>query len=32
MIQKMTVSNFRSLGEKVSVELGNFTALVGTNG
>lgn len=32
MIRKMTVSNFRSLGDKVSVEFGNFTALVGTNG
>lgn len=32
MIRKMTVSNYRSLGEKVVVDLGNFTALVGTNG
>lgn len=32
MIERMTVSNYRSLGENVSLELGPFTALVGPNG
>lgn len=32
MIRSLTVSNFRSLGENVSIELGPFTALVGPNG
>jgi predicted ATPase len=32
MIQRLSVSNYRSLGENVSVELGPFTALVGPNG
>jgi predicted ATPase len=32
MIQRLSVSNYRSLGENVDVELGRFTALVGPNG
>lgn len=32
MIRRLSVSNFRSLGEGVSLELGRFTALVGPNG
>lgn len=32
MIQRLTVSNYRSLGEGVSVDFGRFTALVGPNG
>lgn len=32
MIERLTVSNYRSLGRNVSVELGPFTALVGPNG
>ena len=32
MIKRLSVSNYRSLGENVSVELGPFTALVGPNG
>jgi len=32
MIQRLTVSNYRSLGEKVDVHFGPFTALVGPNG
>lgn len=32
MIKRMTVSNYRSLGENVRVDLGRFTALVGPNG
>jgi predicted ATPase len=32
MIKRLSVSNYRSLGENVSVALGPFTALVGTNG
>lgn len=32
MIKSLTVSNFRSLGENVTLDLGHFTALVGVNG
>src|SRR5436305_5666847 len=32
MIKRLSVSNYRSLGENVTVELGPFTALVGPNG
>ncbi|MFL6201237.1 MAG: AAA family ATPase [Thermoanaerobaculia bacterium] len=32
MIRRLTVSNYRSLGEDVRVDLGRFTALVGPNG
>lgn len=32
MIEQLTVSNYRSLGENVSLDLGPFTALVGPNG
>jgi predicted ATPase len=32
MIERLTVSNFRSLGENVEVDLGRFTVLVGPNG
>lgn len=32
MIRTLRVSNFRSLGPDVTVELGSFTALVGANG
>jgi len=32
MIERLSVSNYRSLGEKVVLELGPFTALVGPNG
>ena len=32
MIERLTVSNYRSLGENVNLELGPFTALVGPNG
>lgn len=32
MIRSLSVSNYRSLGENVAVELGRFTALVGPNG
>jgi predicted ATPase len=32
MIDALTVSNYRSLGEGVRMELGDFTALVGPNG
>jgi predicted ATPase len=32
MIKRLSVSNYRSLGENVSVELGALTALVGPNG
>jgi predicted ATPase len=32
MIERLSVSNYRSLGENVSLELGSFTALVGPNG
>lgn len=32
MIKGLTVSNYRSLGENVNMELGQFTALVGPNG
>lgn len=32
MIRRMTVSNYRSLGEDVRIDLGRFTALVGPNG
>jgi predicted ATPase len=32
MIKRLSVSNFLSLGENVSMELGRFTALVGPNG
>lgn len=32
MIKSITVSNFRSLGESVTLELGDFTVLVGANG
>jgi predicted ATPase len=32
MIQRLSVSNYRSLGENVDLELGPFTALVGPNG
>jgi predicted ATPase len=32
MIERLSVSNFRSLGESVNLELGSFTALVGPNG
>lgn len=32
MIERLSVSNYRSLGRNVSVELGPFTALVGPNG
>lgn len=32
MIRSLTISNFRSVGEEVTLELGDFTVLVGTNG
>ena len=32
MIERLTVSNYRSLGRDVDLELGSFTALVGPNG
>lgn len=32
MIQRLTVSNYRSLGEDVSVDFGRLTVLVGPNG
>src|SRR6185295_5371850 len=32
MIRELTVSNYRSLGENVTLKLGEFTALVGANG
>jgi predicted ATPase len=32
MIQRLTVSNYRSLGKGVTVDFGRFTALVGPNG
>lgn len=32
MIKRLRVSNYRSLGENLEVELGRFTALVGPNG
>lgn len=32
MIKRLSVSNYRSLGENVTIELGRFTALVGPNG
>lgn len=32
MIKRLSVSNYRSLGENVSVDFGRFTALVGPNG
>lgn len=32
MIERLSVSNYRSLGENVVLELGRFTALVGPNG
>ena len=32
MIKRLSVSNYRSLGENVSVDLGQLTALVGPNG
>ncbi len=32
MIRRLTVSNYRSLGAQVTVELGQLTALVGPNG
>lgn len=32
MIERLSVSNYRSLGENVELELGHFTALVGPNG
>lgn len=32
MIQRLRISNYRSLGENVSVDFGRFTALVGPNG
>src|SRR5436305_3071305 len=32
MIKRLRVSNYRSLAENMSVELGPFTALVGPNG
>lgn len=32
MIERLTVSNYRSLGEGVTVDLGPFTAFVGPNG
>jgi len=32
MIERLSVSNYRSLGENVVLELGPFTALVGPNG
>lgn len=32
MIERLIVSNYRSLGENVDLELGPFTALVGPNG
>lgn len=32
MIKTLTVSNFRSLGEGVTIDLGDFTVLVGANG
>ncbi|MEO6196380.1 MAG: AAA family ATPase [Thermoanaerobaculia bacterium] len=32
MIERLSVSNYRSLGENVDLELGPFTALVGPNG
>ncbi len=32
MIKRLSVSNYRSLGENVNMEFGRFTALVGPNG
>jgi predicted ATPase len=32
MIKRLSVSNYRSLGENVTMEFGQFTALVGPNG
>jgi predicted ATPase len=32
MIKRLSISNYRSLGENVTIELGRFTALVGPNG
>lgn len=32
MIKELSVSNFRSLGERISIRFGDFTALVGPNG
>jgi AAA15 family ATPase/GTPase len=32
MIEALTVSNYRSLGEEVRIDLEDFTALVGPNG
>jgi predicted ATPase len=32
MIERLSVSNYRSVGENVTLELGPFTALVGPNG
>lgn len=32
MIRRLTVSNYRSLGENLRVDFGNFTVLVGPNG
>ena len=32
MIQQLRISNYRSLGQDVSLDLGRFTALVGPNG
>jgi predicted ATPase len=32
MIERLIVSNYRSLGQNVDLELGSFTALVGPNG
>jgi len=32
MIKRLTISNFRSLGENVAVDFGRFTVLVGPNG
>ncbi len=32
MIKRLTISNYRSLGENIRVDFGRFTALVGPNG
>ena len=32
MITNVEISNYRSIGDKVSLRLGNLTALVGPNG
>lgn len=32
MIERLSISNYRSLGENVTMEFGQFTALVGPNG